>query len=119
MGVVKPDASVDADIRSRILAWLKGQVEKANRAEHLMLVFVDGRLKAIPNPTPRLLGEPVELLSAQPDGSDWAGDTEGGFYPEFSMRLTWRDSSGAEQYLHVEGKDMASLWMAVVSEESR
>lgn len=55
-----------------------------------------------------------EVLSAETYGSDWAGDTEGGFYPEFEVHIQYRDPSGSHWY-YVEGEDLKSLWDFVIA----
>lgn len=55
----------------------------------------------------------TEFVSAETYGSDWDGDTEGGFYSTFEVTLKWL--SGQERKSHfVTGEDMESLWKAVV-----
>ena len=48
-------------------------------------------------------------------GTDDAGDTDHGFYPTFSVRITWCDDAGTKHTRAVEGADMAYLWNWVVT----
>lgn len=53
----------------------------------------------------------VEDITAY--GTDWAGDTEGGFYPEFEMTIQYMTRHGAER-MRVSGELLESLWMFVM-----
>ena len=57
----------------------------------------------------------VEVNSVVSYGTDWAGDTEGGFYPESDVTIRWTDDKGIRQSLEIRGEDMADLWDHVVS----
>ena len=54
----------------------------------------------------------VEKVSS--DGSDWNGDTEGGFYSAFSVDIDWTDAAGEKHFTEPEGEAMDSLWHWVV-----
>jgi hypothetical protein len=54
----------------------------------------------------------VEHVSG--DGSDWNGDTEGGFYSRFSVDIQWRNERGEQKYYDADGEDAESLWKWVV-----
>jgi hypothetical protein len=47
-------------------------------------------------------------------GTDWEGDTAGGFWPDQDIGINWTDSSGARQFTEVRGDDFMSLWHWVV-----
>jgi len=57
----------------------------------------------------------VKLDSVSGYGTDWDGDTEGGFYSRFSVDITYRTADDAKHSLDVEGEDMGSLWEWVVN----
>jgi hypothetical protein len=48
-------------------------------------------------------------------GTDWAGDTNGGFYSDWSIDITYTDSAGKSRFEEVKGEDFLSLWHWVVS----
>lgn len=54
------------------------------------------------------------IVAVEPQGSDWNGDTEQGFYSSFSVDITFM-MGGHQFYSNVEGKDMENLWKAVVA----
>jgi hypothetical protein len=56
-----------------------------------------------------------ELTGIVEYGTDWSGDTSGGFYAEFEMTIRYRDTGGVEHDFEVTGETMASLWRHVVS----
>lgn len=56
----------------------------------------------------------VELLDVSGYGTDWDGDTEGGFYSTFSVEIRYLDKAGKQQHWEVVGEDMDSLWKWVV-----
>lgn len=68
-----------------VLAWLRQEVPEADAIE-----YVRG------------------------DGTDWEGDTEGGFYSRFSVEVKYRKTDGSTGYRTVSGDDMHSLWDWVV-----
>lgn len=75
------------DFNERVLAWLRISDPKAE-----------------------------SVVSVRGEGSDWAGDTEGGFFSVFTVSITYTSRGSARtQYLTVEGQDMESLWNAVVA----
>lgn len=47
-------------------------------------------------------------------GTDWNGDTEGGFYASFDVTIHYRDHRDEPRFVDVEGEAMASLWEYVV-----
>ena len=59
----------------------------------------------------------AEVEKVESFGSDWSGDTEGGFYSTFSVNINYRQTTGDRRFLTVEGEDMASLWKWVVNNE--
>jgi hypothetical protein len=56
----------------------------------------------------------AEFIGIDEYGTDWAGDTYGGFYPEFELTIRYRNSEGAIKTWDVKGEDLASLWQWVV-----
>jgi hypothetical protein len=56
----------------------------------------------------------VRVLAVTGDGSDWNGDTEGGFYSSFGAGIQFEDDKGRLRSIHVSGSDMEDLWMHVV-----
>jgi hypothetical protein len=56
----------------------------------------------------------VEVVSVSGYGTDWDGDTEGGFYSSFGVTVGYRDIDGLTCSRSVQGEDMESLWMRVV-----
>lgn len=59
----------------------------------------------------------VEVLKVGGYGTDWDGDTEGGFYSSFYASVCWRRGDGTEQTRDFQGEDMASLWDWVIKGE--
>lgn len=49
-------------------------------------------------------------------GTDWAGDTEGGFYSESDVEISYLDTAGRSERRTLTGESMESLWRWVVSE---
>jgi hypothetical protein len=58
--------------------------------------------------------EAVTVEKVTTDGSDWEGDTEGGFYSSFGVTIVYLDAAGQQKYLNVDGSDMESLWKHTV-----
>lgn len=56
----------------------------------------------------------TEVVKVDSYGTDWMGDTEGGFYSGFSVDITWLDLVGGRHSFGVEGEAMDSLWEHVV-----
>jgi hypothetical protein len=56
----------------------------------------------------------VEVVGVDAVGTDWAGDTEGGFYPEFELTIRYRTNSRRNERLQVFGEDLAELWRFVM-----
>ena len=56
----------------------------------------------------------VSVESVAGYGTDWEGDTDGGFWSDQNIDMTWIDSSGQQQYTEVRGDDFMSLWHWVV-----
>lgn len=56
----------------------------------------------------------AKLISVASKGSDWGGDTEGGFYPTFRVEIVYESQRGRTKHFDVEGEEMASLWQWVV-----
>jgi hypothetical protein len=56
----------------------------------------------------------VSVVAVTGDGSDWNGDTEGGFYSSFGAGIQFEDDKGRLRSIHVSGSDMEGLWMHVV-----
>jgi hypothetical protein len=57
----------------------------------------------------------VQVVSVVAFGSDWGGSTEGGFYPETDVTVSYLSRAGQRQNLKVDGEDMASLWNHVMA----
>ena len=55
----------------------------------------------------------VEQISG--DGTDWDGDTDGGFFSSFGVTIRYLDLNGSKQRHEVTGDDMESLWTWLVS----
>ncbi len=55
-----------------------------------------------------------EVTGTDAYGSDYAGDTEGGLYPEFTVTISYV-SDGKPDRLRVDGEDLASLWKHVTA----
>lgn len=47
-------------------------------------------------------------------GTDWAGDTEGGFHSDADVTITYWNAEGARRQETVQGEDMADLWRFVM-----
>ena len=67
-------------------------------------------------------GAPFEVVgveSVKAYGSDWDGDTEGGFRSSFSVLITYTTTDPAHPRMtrDLEGDDMESLWRFVVGGE--
>ena len=62
--------------------------------------------------------EPVrdiaEVVSVNAYGTDWAGDTEGGFYSESDVYIRYKSSEGREHYASIKGEASQSLWAWIV-----
>lgn len=58
--------------------------------------------------------EAVEVIQVGGYGTDWEGDTEGGFYSSFYASVKWRRADGTERTIDVDGEDMGSMWDWVV-----
>ena len=56
----------------------------------------------------------LAIMQVSGDGTDWDGDTEGGFFSSFGVTIRWQDLNGASRWLEVTGDDMQSLWTWVV-----
>lgn len=56
----------------------------------------------------------VSVESVQSYGTDWAGDTFGGFYSEADVSIKWLDADGKSHMKEVKGEAMADLWDHVV-----
>lgn len=60
-------------------------------------------------------GEPTaEVIDARSHGTDWAGDSEAGFYERFQVEVTYRTTAGQLRHYTVAGEEMQSLWEFVV-----
>ena len=57
----------------------------------------------------------VTVTEVRAYGSDWAGDTESGFYSSFEVTLYGTDDTGAGFFEDVDGEAMGSLWNFVVA----
>lgn len=57
--------------------------------------------------------EASQVTAVTGDGTDWAGDTEGGFYETFSVTIQYVTKDGAVRTYEASGEAMASLWRAV------
>ncbi len=55
-----------------------------------------------------------EVTGTDAYGSDYAGDTEGGFHSSFEVRITYV-VDGKRKFETVEGADMDSLWKYVTA----
>lgn len=58
----------------------------------------------------------TEVRALIPYGTDWDGDTEGGFYSSFDIEIHY-SLSDEKKSLGVNGEDMASLWEWMVSRD--
>jgi hypothetical protein len=56
----------------------------------------------------------VSVVAVTGDGSDWNGDTEGGFYSSFGVDVQFIDDKDRVRSIGVVGEDMQNLWMHVV-----
>lgn len=56
----------------------------------------------------------VSVEGVQSYGTDWAGDTEGGFYSEADVTIKWADAEGKTHFREVRGEAMGTLWDHVV-----
>jgi len=54
----------------------------------------------------------VEKVSGY--GTDWEGDTAGGFYRDESIEVSYTDTAGKQQWRDIRGDDFMSLWRWVV-----
>lgn len=54
------------------------------------------------------------VTAVEPYGTDWDGDTEGGFYSSFTVSVRTVNLDGTKGYIRVEGELLNSLWDAVV-----
>jgi hypothetical protein len=54
------------------------------------------------------------VVSVKAYGTDWAGDTEGGFYSTAEVRIQYEQADGTLKGCDVEGDDMQSLWEFVM-----
>lgn len=57
----------------------------------------------------------VTLTACSMYGTDWAGDTDGGFYSEHELTLEWVTTTGKTCRQDISGDAMESLWNAVVA----
>lgn len=57
------------------------------------------------------------VTSVYGHGTDWDGDTEGGFYSSFSVDIAYERSDGSKKYMGVKGDAMDSLWKWTVNNE--
>ena len=58
----------------------------------------------------------AEIVSVEAYGTDWAGDTEGGFYDESDVTIKYRsEPDGKVNYLEVRGEEMGALWQFVMN----
>lgn len=87
MTMEKTPAKTDAAFQAVVLAWLQAQHPDAAAAA------VDG---------------------IEPSGTDWAGDTEGGFHADFEVTIRYTRADGRAVRLPVRGEDMESLWTYVM-----
>lgn len=58
--------------------------------------------------------EAVEIIEVGGYGTDWAGDTEGGFYSSFDASIRWRRADGSIKSRSYQGEDMGELWDYVI-----
>lgn len=56
----------------------------------------------------------AQVVAVSGDGTDWAGDTESGFYERFGADVAWLDEKGNRHIEEVLGSRMESLWMWVM-----
>jgi hypothetical protein len=82
-----PEIPEPAGFRELVLAWLR---EKGDHPEAASVEKVSGW------------------------GTDWDGDTEGGFYDSFGVSIDWTDSDGGKHFTEPHGDAMESLWHWVV-----
>jgi hypothetical protein len=57
----------------------------------------------------------ASVESVVTEGSDWAGDTEGGFYGTAETTVVYTDTNGERHSVNLDGADLASLWNHVTS----
>lgn len=57
----------------------------------------------------------VEILRVRGYGTDWAGDTEGGFYSETNIEISYKTDGGREGFWEITGDTFLSLWSYVVN----
>lgn len=60
----------------------------------------------------------VALDEAEGYGTDWAGDTEGGFYSEFGLTIRYHHADGAPRSREVAGQEMEDLWRFLLPKEA-
>lgn len=56
----------------------------------------------------------VSVEGVESYGTDWAGDTEGGFYSQSDVTIKWTDTEGVVHFREIQGEAMGSLWDHVV-----
>jgi hypothetical protein len=78
---------IDAELLRRALAWMKAEEDP----------------------------DATEVTSLTGRGSDWDGDTEGGFYSTFAVDVHYVKVDGRKAVLSPEGEQMERLWNAIVS----
>jgi hypothetical protein len=109
-GLYEEDDSIttgeDSDaFKNHVLAWLRRELEEGNIHIYDYSVYP---------PVPNRHGA-IKVLSVSGYGSDWAGDTAGGFYSETSIDIRWVDAARKEHFTELKGELFSSLWHWVVS----
>lgn len=51
----------------------------------------------------------VSVEGVESYGTDWAGDTEGGFYSQSYVTIKWADAEGVVRFHEVQGEAMGAL----------
>ena len=72
-------------------------------------------LKAVSEWATRYYRRQLTVTQVGSHGSEWAGDSENGFYSSFEVSLYGTDDTGAGFFEDVEGEAMESLWKFVVA----
>lgn len=56
-----------------------------------------------------------EVTDVTSFGTDWAGDTEGGFRSTFEVTVTYVTATGDKRMSDIDGEALADLWNWVVN----
>ena len=58
----------------------------------------------------------AKVTSVESYGTDWDGDTEGGFYSKFEVTIRGQRENGQSFWNDYQGEDLMSLWKWTVRE---